>query len=205
VRSIKSLIWEIEDDQCPGWHVIIGDNGSGKSTFLKAISFVLVFEEIEKIRENWNQWLRKNSPVGRVFVDILHNEIIDEFSWNDKYFDKNFFIKKYNYDKNDKNIYLKYIKDITQEKNDYFIKIVDNTIFDKNKKNIFLVNHSESIYGASVFVYYFICVLDAIIQIVGEQKYNTYSDLFYLDYQAIVRSIHRGSFCSILFVYFCIS
>ena len=87
VRSLKSLIWEIEEDQCPGWHVIIGDNGSGKSTFLKAISFVLVFEEIEKIRENWNQWLRKNSPVGRVFVDILHNEIIDEFSWNDKYFD----------------------------------------------------------------------------------------------------------------------
>jgi ABC-type molybdenum transport system ATPase subunit/photorepair protein PhrA len=34
VRSLKSLIWEIEEDQCPGWHVSIGDNGSGKSTFL---------------------------------------------------------------------------------------------------------------------------------------------------------------------------
>jgi energy-coupling factor transporter ATP-binding protein EcfA2 len=87
VRSLKSLIWEIEEDQCPGWHVIIGDNGSGKSTFLKAISFVLVFEEIEKIRENWNQWLRKDSPVGRVFVDILHDDMIDKFSWNDIYFD----------------------------------------------------------------------------------------------------------------------
>jgi energy-coupling factor transporter ATP-binding protein EcfA2 len=82
VRSLKSLIWEIEQENCPGWHVIIGDNGSGKSTFLKAISFVLVFDEMDGIRENWNQWLRKDSPVGCVFVDILHDDMIDEFSWD---------------------------------------------------------------------------------------------------------------------------
>ena len=82
VRSLKSLIWEIEEDQCPGWHVIIGDNGSGKSTFLKAISFVLVFEEIAGIRENWNQWLRKDSGRGYVSVDILHDDMIDEFAWS---------------------------------------------------------------------------------------------------------------------------
>jgi energy-coupling factor transporter ATP-binding protein EcfA2 len=82
VRSLKSLIWEIEEDQCPGWHVIIGDNGSGKSTFLKAISSVLVFNEMDVIRKNWNQWLRKDSSKGRVFVDILHDDMIDEFSWD---------------------------------------------------------------------------------------------------------------------------
>jgi DNA repair exonuclease SbcCD ATPase subunit len=82
VRSLKSLIWEIEEDQCPGWHVIIGDNGSGKSTFLKAISFVLVFEEIDGIRENWNQWLRKDSDKCHVSVDILNDDIIDELSWD---------------------------------------------------------------------------------------------------------------------------
>jgi energy-coupling factor transporter ATP-binding protein EcfA2 len=83
VRSLKSLIWEIEENQCPGWHVIIGDNGSGKSTFLKAISFVLVFDEIDGIRENWNRWLRKGSNEGHVSVDILHDNMIDEFSYND--------------------------------------------------------------------------------------------------------------------------
>jgi DNA repair exonuclease SbcCD ATPase subunit len=85
VRSLKSLIWEIEEDQCPGWHVIIGDNGSGKSTFLKAISFVLVFDEKDGIRENWNQWLRKDSSRGYVSIDILHDDMIDKFSWNDEY------------------------------------------------------------------------------------------------------------------------
>ena len=82
VRSLKSLIWEIEEAQCPGWHAIIGDNGSGKSTFLKAISSVLVFDEMDGIRENWNQWLRKDSDQGYVSIDILHNDMIDEFLWD---------------------------------------------------------------------------------------------------------------------------
>jgi predicted ATPase len=80
VRSLKSLIWEIEEDQCPGWHVIIGDNGSGKSTFLKAISLVLVFEEVFGLRQNWNELLTKNSNEGNILVDILHDEKIDNFS-----------------------------------------------------------------------------------------------------------------------------
>ena len=83
VRSLKSLIWEIEEAKCPGWHVIIGDNGSGKSTFLKAISSVLVFEEILRLRENWNVWLRKDIFEGKVVVDILHDDMIDKFLLSD--------------------------------------------------------------------------------------------------------------------------
>lgn len=86
VRSLKSLIWEIEEAQCPGWHVIIGDNGSGKSTFLKAISSILTFDEKNRIRENWNQWLRKDSNQGcGVAVDILHDDMVDDFLWNYSY------------------------------------------------------------------------------------------------------------------------
>jgi predicted ATP-binding protein involved in virulence len=82
VRSLKSLIWEIEEDQCPGWHVIIGDNGSGKSTFLKAISSVLVFDEILRLRENWNSWLRNNYSLGEVLIDIIIDCSVDELYWN---------------------------------------------------------------------------------------------------------------------------
>ena len=82
VRSLKSLIWEIEEDQCPGWHVIIGDNGSGKSTFLKAISSVLVFDEIPRLRENWNSWLRNNYSLGEVLIDIIIDCSVDELYWN---------------------------------------------------------------------------------------------------------------------------
>jgi DNA repair exonuclease SbcCD ATPase subunit len=89
VRSLKSLIWEIEEDQCPGWHVIIGDNGSGKSTFLKAISFILVFDEVFGLRQNWNELLTKNSNEGNILVDILHDEKIDNFLLFVKYSLKN--------------------------------------------------------------------------------------------------------------------
>jgi ABC-type cobalamin/Fe3+-siderophores transport system ATPase subunit len=35
------MTWTIENSQAAGWHVIIGDNGSGKSTFLRSIALAL--------------------------------------------------------------------------------------------------------------------------------------------------------------------
>jgi hypothetical protein len=30
IHSIKHLVWEIDSANAPGWHVILGDNGSGQ-------------------------------------------------------------------------------------------------------------------------------------------------------------------------------
>jgi predicted ATPase len=40
IRSIASLRWEVTPG--PGWNVVLGDNGAGKSTFLRAIAAMLL-------------------------------------------------------------------------------------------------------------------------------------------------------------------
>ncbi|MEB3192200.1 MAG: AAA family ATPase [Snowella sp.] len=45
----------------------------------------MVFEEIPRLREDWNVWLRKDIVEGKVVVDILHDPKVDDFSWNDQY------------------------------------------------------------------------------------------------------------------------
>lgn len=43
IRSIKDFTWEVQDDMpAAGWHVLIGDNGSGKTTILRAIAAAFV-------------------------------------------------------------------------------------------------------------------------------------------------------------------
>jgi predicted ATPase len=81
IRSIKHLHWQV--DRPPGWHVIIGDNGSGKSTFLRAIALALVGPaEAYALRQNWSEWLNKTDSVksGRVVLEISYDSNLDKFS-----------------------------------------------------------------------------------------------------------------------------
>ncbi len=42
-RGITKLEWRLEPKQpAPGWHVFIGDNGSGKSSVLRALAVAFV-------------------------------------------------------------------------------------------------------------------------------------------------------------------
>jgi len=34
IRSIRALDWSIEETHAAGWHVVLGNNGAGKSSFL---------------------------------------------------------------------------------------------------------------------------------------------------------------------------
>lgn len=65
IRAIRKLEWEVSPEQAPGWHVILGDNGSGKSSVLRAIAFVLVGgDEALLLRQDWNGWRRGDGPAG---------------------------------------------------------------------------------------------------------------------------------------------
>ena len=57
IRSIRHF--EMQFENPAGWHVVIGDNGAGKSTFVKAVSLALVgAEKAIYLRQDFKKWIR---------------------------------------------------------------------------------------------------------------------------------------------------
>ena len=73
IRSIKDVRWQspLKKASRAGWHVIIGDNGSGKSTVLRAVAMALVGQKnAEALRQDWNAWLPLTAETGSVKVEV---------------------------------------------------------------------------------------------------------------------------------------
>ncbi|NMO16683.1 AAA family ATPase [Pyxidicoccus fallax] len=79
IRSIDALEWEPPSaPTLAGWHVIIGDNGSGKSSVLRAIALGLVGpKEANALRQDWNEWLRWSKRVGSIGLSLERDEFWD--------------------------------------------------------------------------------------------------------------------------------
>ncbi|MBB6048622.1 AAA family ATPase [Armatimonas rosea] len=57
IRSIKKLAWEVEEKNCPGWHVFLGENGTGKTTVVRCFSIMVMDRDtISAMRQDWNRW-----------------------------------------------------------------------------------------------------------------------------------------------------
>ena len=63
IKNIRSIIdFEIEFKNPAGWHVLIGDNGAGKSTIIRSIALALVGDiQAQGLRANWDDWLNKKA------------------------------------------------------------------------------------------------------------------------------------------------
>ena len=78
IRSLHSHKWSIPKDTCAGWHVILGDNGSGKSSFLRAIALALTGpDNAQGLRLNWDDWLTRSQPKGEVLLKLTRNPDCD--------------------------------------------------------------------------------------------------------------------------------
>lgn len=81
IRSIEHLSWEVEESRAPGWHVIIGDNGAGKSSLLRAIALALVGpKEAMALRQDWSTWIRRGKATATIGLQLDPNKGYDKFS-----------------------------------------------------------------------------------------------------------------------------
>ncbi|MER2564556.1 MAG: AAA family ATPase [Myxococcaceae bacterium] len=80
-RSIESLEWKLpKGARGPGWHVILGENGSGKSSVLRAVALSLIGpEQSSGLQVNWNQWVRFGQSHSRVRATLGRTRAEREF------------------------------------------------------------------------------------------------------------------------------
>ncbi len=58
-------------DDPAGWHVILGDNGAGKSTVVRSIAIALVgSENASALRQDWSDWLVSAKQTGMISLNI---------------------------------------------------------------------------------------------------------------------------------------
>lgn len=78
IRSIAELDWEIPEGREAGWHVVIGDNGSGKTSLLRAIALALAGPyEAGALRQDWRTWLRRDEARGAVELELIGDRRFD--------------------------------------------------------------------------------------------------------------------------------
>ncbi len=74
VRMFEHLAWTAPEARS-GWHVVLGNNASGKTSLLRALALCLLDRsEREALRQSWSTWLRSNDPHGEVTVALQPDE-----------------------------------------------------------------------------------------------------------------------------------
>lgn len=77
--SLVDLDLTRPDGSFSGWTVLAGRNGSGKSTFLKAVALAVAgFEAAQKLRETYSDWIRTGQTLGNVTVWLPRPETPDD-------------------------------------------------------------------------------------------------------------------------------
>ena len=72
IRSIRQLEFDLRKQDLSGWHVILGDNGSGKSTVVRALALVLMGQpNAYATREDWSRWIAAGEGSGSISAELI--------------------------------------------------------------------------------------------------------------------------------------
>ena len=78
IRSIEHFEMAFPNGKEAGWHVLIGDNGAGKSTIIRAVALALLdYADISAARQDWNAWLQTGQRIGSIDIVIAPNSRYD--------------------------------------------------------------------------------------------------------------------------------
>lgn len=79
LRSIRRFELRLKQGKSAGWHVILGDNGAGKSTVVRALALALMGQSnAHATRQDWSRWLAESRDPGHVSVALSGH---DEDGW----------------------------------------------------------------------------------------------------------------------------
>lgn len=84
IRSIAELTWDVATHvngvDLAGWHVILGDNGSGKSSMLQAIALALTGpDESHALRPDWRSFVRQGCANGFIGLSLSRDAPTDGY------------------------------------------------------------------------------------------------------------------------------
>lgn len=81
IRSHKHFVFQVPEDKPWGWHVILGDNGAGKSSFVKSLALALAGPaEARALRQDWSTWLRNGSERASVTAHLTWDPAVDSIT-----------------------------------------------------------------------------------------------------------------------------
>lgn len=78
IRSIETFDFRVSAEQAPGWHVILGSNGAGKSSVIRSLALALAGpKEAVALRQDWSTWARYGTAGAsiRLLVDCATMDI----------------------------------------------------------------------------------------------------------------------------------
>ena len=79
IRSIRNLEVQLPEPRA-GWHVILGDNGSGKSSVLRALALALMGPaDAAATRQDWQDWIRKSAAKASVELEVAPEAEFDKW------------------------------------------------------------------------------------------------------------------------------